>query len=159
MPETDLGARIIALTDTLYRVAYGLLPSPADREDAVQSAIEKAWRKAERLRDPDKLRPWLIRILVNECHNIGRGYVREVPSDALPDIAGPDTSDQSALREAILTLPELQRVPIVLHYMEGFSIQEIAAALRCPRGTVLSRMDRARKRLKTLLSEEESYAY
>ena len=52
----DTGERIIALTGMLYRVTYGLLNNEADREDAVQSAIEKGWRKASSLRDEQKLK-------------------------------------------------------------------------------------------------------
>ena len=68
MNEQELGERIVALTPLLYHVSYGLLRNEADREDAVQSAIEKAWRKASLLRDENKLKPWLTRILINECH-------------------------------------------------------------------------------------------
>ena len=53
-----------------------------------------------------------------------------------------------------MSLPENERLPIVLHYLEGFSVREIAAALRCPKGTVLSRMSRGRRQLKRFLTEE-----
>lgn len=156
MTQQDLGAQIIALTPTLHRVSCGLLNRPADREDAVQSAIEKAWRKAQTLRDPARLKGWLVRILINECHTLGRRHMREIPVDELPQARTPDTSHLDALREGVLALPEIERVPILLHYMEGFSIQEIAGALRCPRGTVLSRMNRGRKHLRQFLTEEET---
>lgn len=156
MTEQDLGTRIIALTATLYRISCGLLYREADREDAVQAAIEKAWRKAERLRDPAKLKPWLIRVLINECHTIGRKRMREIPVDELPPVQTPDQSHIDALREGVMALPEMERMPILLHYMEGFSIEEIAGALHCPKGTVLSRMDRGRKHLRVFLTEDES---
>ena len=154
MTDQDLGTRIIALTATLYRVSFSLLHSEADREDAVQAAIEKAWRKAKSLRDESKLKPWLIRILINECYTIGRRRFREIPTDALPEAAIPDCAEAADLREALMALPQTVRLPIMLHYMEGFSILEIAAMLRCPKGTVLSRMDRGRKQLKDLLLKE-----
>ena len=68
MDRQELGQRIVDWTPLLYHVACGLLSDENDREDAVQSAIEKAWRKADFLREPNKLKPWLVRILVNECH-------------------------------------------------------------------------------------------
>ena len=72
MDRQELGQRIVDWTPLLYHVACGLLSGESDREDAVQSAIEKAWRKADSLREPDKLKPWLVRILVNECHEVLR---------------------------------------------------------------------------------------
>lgn len=154
MTDQDLGTRIISLTATLYRVSCSLLHSQADREDAVQAAIEKAWRKAKSLREESKLKPWLTRILINECYTIGRKRFREIPTQTLPEAAIPDNQEADDLREALMALPQIVRLPIVLHYMEGFTIVQIAAMLRCPKGTVLSRMDRGRKQLKDLLSKE-----
>ncbi len=154
MDKQELERQIIALTGTLYHISYSLLRSEADREDAVQSAIEKGWRKAAALRDERKLKPWLVRILINECYTILRKNSREFPAETLYDPAAAVPSDHSALRDEILALPEPLRLPIVLHYMEGFSIKDIASALRCPKGTVLSRMNRGRKTLKNHLSEE-----
>ena len=156
MNGEELERRIVALTATLYRVSYGLLRNETDREDAVQAAIEKAWRKASTLRDESRLKPWLVRVLVNECYTLLRRKAREVPVEALPE-PEPAPDGNPALHDALLALPEELRLPIVLHYMEGFSVAEVAAALRCPRGTVLSRMSRARARLKTLLTEEDDH--
>ena len=148
MDRQELGQRIVDWTPLLYHVACGLLSGESDREDAVQSAIEKAWRKADSLREPDKLKPWLVRILVNECHEVLRRRKREIPTET------PPPQEQRELRELVMSLPENERLPIVLHYLEGFSTQEIASALRCPKGTVLSRMSRGRRQLKRFLTEE-----
>ncbi len=154
MTDQDLGTCIISLTATLYRVSCSLLHSQADREDAVQTAIEKAWRKAKSLREESKLKPWLTRILINECYTIGRRRFREIPTETVPEAAIPDNQEADDLREALMALPQIVRLPIVLHYMEGFTIVQIASMLRCPKGTVLSRMDRGRKQLKDLLLKE-----
>ena len=156
MNEEVLGRQIVALAPTLYRVSCGLLRSEAVREDAVQAAIEKAWKKAHVLRDEGKLKPWLIRILINECYAILRRSGREIPVESLParkeTAPGPQTAFE--VRDAVLALPRELRLPIVPHYMEGFSIKEIAAALRCPMGTILSRMSRGRRQLKEWLGDE-----
>lgn len=149
-----MGTRIVSLTATLYRVSCSLLHSEADREDAVQAAIEKAWHKARSLRDESKLKPWLIRILINECYSIGRRHLREIPTDTIPESIAPEHGEDDDLREALTKLSQIVRLPIVLHYMEGFTIAQIASMLRCPKGTVLSRMDRGRKQLKNLLLRE-----
>lgn len=152
MDRQELGEAIIAHTQLLYRVSCGLLRCEADREDAVQSAIEKAWRQADRLRDAKKLRSWLIRILVNECRSLLRKKQRETPFDTLPDLPGPD--DARALREALASLPDELRLPLMLHYIEGLSVQEIASALGRPKGTILSRMHRGRGLLRDILGSE-----
>lgn len=153
MNHQELGQQIIGLTATLYHVSFGLLRNEADREDAVQSAIEKAFVKSSSLRDDSKLKPWLIRILINECYSILRKKGREIPMETLPERSEEPHDTPSELGEALLSLEENLRLPLMLHYMEGFSIREIAAALRCPKGTVLSRMNRGRKNLRMLLTE------
>lgn len=82
---------------------------------------------------------------------------REIPVEELPDQSAPHADTAYEVREAVLALPADLRLPIVLHYMEGFSIREIASALRCPIGTVLSRMNRGRKQLKDLLMEMNDF--
>lgn len=152
MDRQRLGAEIIGLTQTLYRVSRGLLRCEADREDAVQSAIEKAWSKAEKLRDERRLKPWLVRILINECYSLLRKKRRETTMASLPDGESlMEDDDARALRDALDTLPADLRMPILLHYMEGLSVSEIASALRCPKGTVLSRMSRGRKQMRMFL--------
>lgn len=153
MNAADMGQRIIGMTDTLYRVSASLLRSEHDREDAVQSAIEIALRRAAMLREDDKLRSWMIRILVNECYAIMRRSKREVPAETIPDATAPE--EISDLRRAVDALPTGLRLPVVLHYMEGFSTKEIARIMRLPKGTVHSRMNKARKVLRDILEEDE----
>lgn len=154
MGRQELGQRIADWTPLLYHAARGLLSGESDREDAVQPAIEKAWRKADSLREPDRLKPWLVRIRGNECREALRRRKREIPAETLPEESAPPPQEQGELRELVMGLPENKRLPIVLHYLEGFSTQEIASALRCPKGAVLSRMSRDRRQLKRFLTEE-----
>ena len=153
MTSHEFAEQIVAMTQTLYRVSYSMLSQPSDREDAVQECLRKAWQMRGRLREDRYLRTWVIRILINECHNIQRRYRRELPQGELPERVAPPNAD-AELHDAILKLEEKWRVPIVLHYMEGYSVEEIARMLRLPQGTVKSRMTRARRALRDLLSEE-----
>ena len=90
MTNEDFAARVMAMQGTLYRVSCALLRDHADREDAVQSAIEKAWRKLGTLREESRLQAWLVRILINECYAILRRQTRETPVDVLPDTPAPE---------------------------------------------------------------------
>ena len=85
MTQAEFARRVVAMQDTLYRVSTTILPQLCDREDAVQSAIEKALRKRDKLRDPAALEAWLTRILINECYLILRSRKRETPMDDLPE--------------------------------------------------------------------------
>ena len=102
------------------------------------------------LKDGRFMRTWVIRILINECHNIQKKRSRELPLDELSERVAPADVDYE-LHNALMNLDETLRLPILLHYMEGFSVSEIAQTLRLPQGTVKSRMLRGRKELKTML--------
>ncbi len=153
MTSEEFTQRIMEMQPTLYRVSYSLLRQPHDRDDAVQECIRKAWEKQGRLRDESALKPWVTRILINECYNLLRRSTREAPADKLPEPPPPPDA-HPALHDAVLALSDKLRIPVVLHYMEGYELTDIASLLRVPTGTVKTRLSRARKLLRALLEEE-----
>ena len=153
MTNDEFAERIVAMMQTLYCVSYSQLSQSCDRDDAVQECLCKAWQKRHQLREERFMRTWVIRILINECYNLRKKRNGELPLDELPDRAAPADSDY-VLHNALLKLEENLRLPILLHYIEGFSIKEIAQILRLPQGTVKSRMSRGRRELKLLLYGE-----
>jgi len=153
LTNDEFSERIVAMMQTLYRVSYTYLSQGCDREEAVQECLCKAWQNRQQLRDERYMQTWVVRILINECRNIQKKQGREIPYDTLPERAAPAAAD-GVLHDALMRLEEALRVPIVLHYMEGFQINEIAKILRLPQGTVKSRMLRGRRALKTMLAEE-----
>ena len=90
-----------------------------------------------------------MRILINECKRL---RARRQPVISVP--AAPFEPDYRALHDALQTLEEKYRLPVVLHYLEGYSLEEIAWLLRVPVGTVKSRMFTGRKRLRDILERE-----
>jgi RNA polymerase sigma-70 factor (ECF subfamily) len=142
------------MMQTLYRVSYAQLSQGCDRDEAVQECLCRAWQKRHQLRDERYMQTWVIRILINECHNIQRKRGHELPLEELPERVAPADADYE-LHDALLSLDETLRLPILLHYIEGFSISEIARIVRWPQGTVKSRMLRGRRELKRILSGEE----
>ena len=153
-----LEEKVRVLGTRMYRVASALLRTDADRQDAMQQALQRAWEKRHSLRDTSKFDGWLMRILINECRNIQRGQHRLVPMDQLPD--SPTPAPDLDLQDAVERLPDKQRLCVVLHYLEGLPIQEIAAMLRLPQSTVRGRLMQARKALKLQLTagEEDNHA-
>ena len=139
---------------TLYRVSCAYLRQEQDRADAVQEALLKAWQGLGHLKEEGYFRTWLIRILIRECVNIQRKQKRMIPSDVLPDRPYESQGTNAELREAILRLPEGMRLAVVLFYMEGYPVEEIAKIMRVPKGTVCSRLARAREKIKETLKED-----
>ncbi len=92
--------------------------------------------------------------MIRECVNILRQQKRMIPAESLPEAPTEEPSGNPALRDAILRLPKELRIVIVLFYMEGYSTEEISRILRSPKGTVCSRLSRARKMLRDTLQEE-----
>ncbi|WP_062345608.1 SigE family RNA polymerase sigma factor [Herbidospora yilanensis] len=135
----------------LLRTAYLLCRDWATAEDLTQTALAKAWLAWRRVGDhPDA---YVYRILVN-THNSWwrRMWRREVPTDALPDRAGPggegSRDDRDLLRVALAGLPPGMRAVLVLRYFEDLSDAEIAGILGCSEVTVRSQASRALAKLR-----------
>ena len=152
-------AEVRRIEKLLYRIAWSYMGNNADVEDAVQDALIKAWEKRSSLRDMKQFRPWMTRILTNQCKDLLRKrkkwnfYPLE---NAVTQEAEPPKADAPVL-EAIKKLkPELGLL-ITLHYVDGYSILDLANSLGIPESTVKTRMRSARKQLsKTLLVEWEA---
>lgn len=155
MDKETFGTQVMAMRDTLYRVSATLLRREADREDAVAEAIAKALVKLPGLRNPEAFSSWMIRILINECYNILRRNKREIAVETVPDVYfAPE--DSRELHRAFQALEDKYRLPMVLHYVEGYNVEEVARMLRRPEGTIKSQLMRGRKQLREKLDGEVS---
>lgn len=122
MTQTEFTQRVLAMQDRLYRVSCTLLRCEADREDAVQSALEKAWRGRFLLRQEQYMETWLTRILINECYAIMRRSRRIIPMAEVGENQPAQWEAQNAdemLCRALTALPDTLRLPIVLHALHG----------------------------------------
>lgn len=157
MTQAEFAERIVDMQATLYRVSTSLLPQMADREDAVQQCILKAWQARGRLRSDAAMRAWVVRILINECYAILRGRKRETLTDTLPEReVMPDANED--LYRLFTAMPEKYRLPMILHYVEGYPVRDVATMLRLPQGTVKTRLRRGRMQLKEAMRAEEVHA-
>ena len=130
----------------LFRLAQSILRQPADAEDAVQQAVLQAWQQIDTIRD-GKEKAYLARIVINECHNIQRLRQRTVPVAVFPERTEPETKIME-LRDAVDRLPEKLRLPFLLVYMEGYSLQEAASVIGITLFALKSRLKRAKKSLR-----------
>ena len=156
--------------DRLYRMAFAITRSEPDARDATQDACVLAWRELPRLRDQRKFDAWLSQILVNAARGVvrrtGRIRVRELSVEpAKPDGAArpepavaPETeafADSDAIQRAFGRLDGATRSLLVLHYVEGKPLADIAQATGSPVGTVKWRLSNARKALERALEAEQ----
>ena len=140
--------------DMLYHIAKTILVSDDDCRDALQDAALRGWEKRWQLRDAQLFDAWITRILINCCHAIGRKKRRYVLQEEI-DLGSNPPPDRE-LYHALTALPEAYRLPLVLHYLEGFSVEEIARTLRMPAGTVKFNLHQARKALRVELDGKEA---
>ncbi len=141
--------------DTVYRVALGYTKNPGDAEDITQNVFLALLRARPDFESQDHAKFWLIRVTVNECKKFFRSPWRKVASiEEYAQTIPFEEKRHSELFLGVMALPVKYRMPIYLHYYEGYSAQEIASILKMPKGTVCTNLSRGRDLLKTLLEEE-----
>lgn len=141
----------------LYRTARSILKNDQDAQDAVQEAIATAYARLDSLRDVEKFKPWLLRILVNTCYDAYRRRRDTVSLEAVQEfLPAPEcrSEEHMSLWSAVLRLPEEQRSVVTLFYYEDLPIRSISRVLGLTPGAVKTRLSRARGRLRQMLKSE-----
>ena len=143
--------------DTVFRLAFSWLKSPADADDVTQNVLLSLYRTDYQFESDEHVRSWLMKVTVNECRKVWRRPFRshENIDDYAETLAFEDPSYRD-LFEAIMQLDRDKRTVIVLYYIEGYSINEIAEIVDVPAATIGTRVARARAKLAQYLKEEES---
>lgn len=157
MDKEEFTRRLLPAEQMLYRVARTMLPCDADCADAVQEAVFRAWQRLDTLREDAFFQTWLTRILINTCRTHQRRARRYVLSDDPARHAQETPPPDPGVRDALLALPQALRLAATLHYIEGFSVREIARMTRCPEGTVKYRLHDARRRLRLELTDDPQH--
>jgi RNA polymerase sigma-70 factor (ECF subfamily) len=155
---------LLAHVPGLRRYAAALAGNAADADDLVQDCIERALARYDSLREPDSLGRWLRTILHNlYVTKLRRRGAASVPiEDFAEDLAlSVPPEDQGQIRDlvrALSTLSVEHRQVLLLISLEGLSYREVAEVLDIPIGTVMSRLARARERLRAMLEGDEDRA-
>lgn len=149
--------------DLAVRTAWVVTGATGEAEDAAQEAFVKAYLALSRFRTGAPFRPWLLQIVVNEARNrrkaagrranlVVRAAEYRTDSAPSPEAATLAGERQQLLLDAVNHLREEERLVVACRYFLGLSEAETAETLRCPRGTVKSRLSRALDRLRNELS-------
>ncbi len=135
----------------VYRVAFRLLGSHADAQDATQETFVRAWRGLGRFRGESAVSTWLYRIVTNRCLNMIAASRPAASLDLELLLVGSDPAEITEQRERfaavarrVASLPPEQRAALVLRDFEGLSYEEVAAALEVSVAAVKGRIHRAR---------------
>ena len=152
----DEAQRLVDLIPRLRRYARALVGERAGADDLVQDTLERAWTKLHLYRRGTDLRAWLFTVMHNVHVNKLRAARPTDPlDDAMPELAQrAPQADALVVRDldrAIARLPADQRAVLLLVTLEEMSYEEVARTLGIPIGTVMSRLSRAREKLRMLM--------
>ncbi len=154
MDKDSFAKNVLEAETTMYRVAKSIMVNESDCEDAVSEAVLKAYEKLNTLREERYFKTWLIRILINECYRKKRAQAKIIPLEDYAESLTVNDESCSELYGAVMKLKPRIRITVVLHYIEGYGVEEIAGILKIPAGTVKSRLHAGRKMLREELKNE-----
>jgi RNA polymerase sigma-70 factor (ECF subfamily) len=157
--------------DGIFRLGLAITKDPSAAEEIVIDTFARAHRALARLEPEGSLRPWLYRVAVNLSYNRRprKGLIMSTLEDATEEVLTSDDRSPSSLAElaelrrvvlsAVDTLGPKHKVVVVLHYLNGLNLAEIAQVVDCPVGTVKSRLHYALRRLRTHLASHPELGF
>ena len=156
--EERLTAFLVEEQARFYRLAYSYLKNREEALDAVQTAVCTALEKQDSLREPDAMRTWFYRILVNACTDQlrKRKLVTCVPPEALDAGSYEDPlPEDGSLARRVDALPVEVGTIVKLRFYEELSLKEISAVTGCPLSTVKTRLYTGLKKLRVSMEGDE----
>lgn len=156
---TDINRTYEKYSDMLYRIALTEIRNPEDAMDAVQDVFLKFMKKDILFSSDEHEKAWFIRSTINRCRDIYRKNSlrnHEDLSEMENLVAAEDISDTTKeVLDAVGKLPEKIKNVVILHYLEGLSVEMTAKTLKISSSAVKMRLSRGREMLKDILEKEE----
>ena len=140
--------------DMLYRICLVMLKNSADAEDAVQETFITYIQKSPVFESESHKKAWLITVANNKCRDMLRYRMRhKTESEEALSTFAVESSD-SGIIEALMELPEKYRIVLILHYVEGYKVNEISDIVSSSASAIKMRLSRGRKLLKEKYRKE-----
>lgn len=153
--EAEFTALACAFQDDIFRLALGYLKSYDAADDVTQEVLIALYRSDKEFENDQHAKNWLIKVTMNECRKLWRRPWRHHEDiDDYAERIFQEQKDYSDLFAAIMKLDKQKRIAVILHYIEGYSLAEIAEMTAIPQATVGTHLARARAKLKDILEEQ-----
>ena len=150
-------SKVQELKAPMWGLAIGLMKHPQDAEDAIQNALMLAYEHIDELSFAEKFKPWIMRILTNECYRLLKKRKLYVDIDEVYDLQDEHSGfdEDVTLWQVVENLKLEYRTVILLFYYEGMSIRQIADTLDLSEDNVKKRVSRGRGKLREYLEKED----
>jgi len=153
---------IISMKNELYKIAKTRITNESDIDDVIQETMLETFRSIKKLRDPKKLKMWIIKILINKCNKVYRKkYKKEISIDEynldnyIVINSQKNIEDDINFYQLIQNLKYEERIVVLLFYMEEYSVEEISKMIKMNQNTVKTNLYRARQKIKKKIELEE----
>lgn len=159
--EQEIKYAIDTYADTVRRLCFVYLKNHADTEDIFQNVFIKYAYSDKEFDSKEHEKAWIIRVTINQCKDLLKSFFKSNTvfvneNEAFDSIySSKGQGKNTKVLEAVAMLPKKYRVPIYLHYIEGYSAVEIGEMLKKNVNTIYTNLDRGRKLLKEKLESEE----
>ena len=154
MTESGFSDAVSGIQRLLFYVSWSVLGDSEACADAVQNALLKAWSRRSSLRDAGRFKSWLVKIVLNESKSLASKPRHAELNESMPAESA-DADVGADVKAAVMRLGEKYRAPVILYYYEDMPVEQTAEALSLPKGTVVSRLSRAREQLRKELRDYE----
>lgn len=138
----------------LYQTAFAFLKNEHDAVEALQEVTFRAYQKIHTVKEPQYMKTWLIRIMMNYCQDHIKKNKRYISNEFLQEMGNYTDNTNLEMEEAIASLSSAEQQLIFLKYFQDTKIKEIAEIENIPEGTVKSRLHKALKSLRIFLTEK-----
>lgn len=156
----------LMLKEELYRIAKVRLNNDYDINDAIQETMINAYKNIKKLKDNEKFKQWIFKILINECNKIYREkykrqeLVNKLTLNNISNISNEDfhiSNSNLDFQNILETLEYKEKIIITLFYGSNYNCNEIANIIHMNKNTVKSKLSRAREKIKKIYEGGESY--
>lgn len=145
--------------ESLLRTALAFLRNESDAVEALQEVTYRAYKKIQTVKEPNYVKTWLIRIMMNYCQDQLKLRKRYTTQETKVELAGQEDTSYLEMREALATLSTEEQQLIYLKYFQEIKIKDIAELENIPEGTVKSRLHKTLRTLRAYFNDKGGSDY